>query len=158
MPFRPLPLPASIAGAVWLHSMPGRFEPWNSFLVEAERSAITLVVCLTPQHELASLSPAYAAALRAGTLPMRWLHLPMRDFGLAANQLDFRAGIERVALAVTAGDTALLHCAAGIGRTGTAAACLLKRLGASRDDALREVLAAGSNPQSAAQAGLIDAF
>lgn len=158
MPFRPLPLPAPVSGAVWLHSMPGRFEPWQSFLAEAERSGITLVVCLTPRHELASLSPAYAAALRAQTLPMRWLHLPMRDFGLADNQRDFRAGLEQVALAVTAGDSALLHCAAGIGRTGTAAACLLKRLGVERDDALRRVAAAGSNPESAAQAGLIDSF
>lgn len=158
MPFRPLPLPETIAGAVWLHSMPGRLENWDAFLREAERCRVSLVVCLTPRHEIGSLSPAYEAALRAGTLPMRWLPLPMRDFGLADNLRDFRAGIERLAEAVTAGDAALLHCAAGIGRTGTAAACLLKRLGVPRDLALQQVLDAGSNPQSAAQAGLINTF
>lgn len=158
MPFRPLPLPAPIKGAVWLHSMPGRLEGWDAFLAEAERARLTLIVCLTPRHEIASLSPRYEAALREGTLPMRWLLLPMRDFGLADNLRDFRSGIERLADAVNAGDAALLHCAAGIGRTGTAAACLLKRLGVPRDEALKQVLAAGSNPQSAAQAGLINTF
>lgn len=158
MPFRPLPLPEPVAGAVWLHSMPGRLERWDAFLSEAERSRVSLIVCLTPRHEIASLSPDYEAALREGTLPMRWLPMPMRDFGLADNLRDFRAGIERVAEALTAGDAALLHCAAGIGRTGTAAACLLKHLGVPRELALRQVLSAGSNPQSAAQAGLINTF
>jgi protein-tyrosine phosphatase len=57
-----------------------------------------------------------------------------------------------------AGESVLLHCAAGIGRTGTAAACVLKSLGLTRDEALERVRAAGSDPQSAAQSGLIDAF
>ena len=158
MPFRPLPVPAPIAGAVWLHSMPGRLERWDAFLAEAQRNRVSLIVCLTPRHELASLSPAYAAALREGTLAMRWLALPMRDFGLADNLREFRAGIVSVAEAVRTGDSALLHCAAGIGRTGTAAACLLKHLGVQRELALQQVLAAGSNPESAAQAGLINSF
>ena len=158
MPFRPLPLPSAITGAVWLHSMPGRLETWDAFLAEAGRERISLIVCLTPRHEIAPLSPAYEAALRAGTLPMRWLPLPMRDFGLADNLRDFRAGIERLAEAVTAGDAALLHCAAGIGRTGTSAACLLKRLGAPTAVALQRVREAGSNPESALQQGLIERF
>lgn len=158
MPFRPLPLPASVTGAVWLHSMPGRLEGWEAFVAEAGRVGLTLTVCLTPRHELASLSPAYDAALRAGALPTGWLHLSMRDFGLADNLRDFRAGIDDIASRVTHGEVVLLHCAAGIGRTGTAAACLLKRLGVPRDEALQRVLAAGSNPQSALQAGLVDSF
>lgn len=158
MPFRPVLLPDSARGALWLHSMPGRRESWDEFIMDAQTARLDLIVCLTPRHELVSLSPAYDAALRAGTLPVRWQHLPMRDFGLADNLRDFRAGIERLAEAVTAGDAALLHCAAGIGRTGTAAACLLKQLGVPRELALQQVLAAGSNPQSAAQSGLINTF
>ena len=138
--------------------MPGRLEPWQSFLDEARRTRLTLLVCLTPRPELASLSPDYDAALRDGSLPMRWLPLPMRDLGLAANLGLFREGIEQVAQGVTSGDIALLHCAAGIGRTGTAAACLLKRLGVRREQALGLVRAAGSSPESAAQSGLVDAF
>lgn len=158
MPFRPLPLPSAITGAVWLHSMPGRLETWDAFLAEAGRERISLIVCLTPRHEIAPLSPAYEAALRAGTLPMRWLPLPMRDFGLADNRADFQAGIVALARVVAEGEVVLLHCAAGIGRTGTAAACLLKSLGVAREEALQRVRDAGSSPESAAQSGLIHNF
>ena len=158
MPFRPVLLPAPASGSLWLHSMPGRLEPWPSFLTEAQQVGVTLLVCLTPRHELASFSPAYDAALRAGMLPMRWLNLPMRDLGLAANVQTFRDGIEQIAQGVLAGDVALLHCAAGIGRTGTAAACLLKRLGLPRDQAVQRVRDAGSSPESTAQSGLVDSF
>jgi protein-tyrosine phosphatase len=158
MPFRPLPLPDPVRGALWLDAMPGRLEPWDEFLANAQRVRLTLIVCLTPRHELASLSPDYDAALRQGTLPTRWQHLPMRDLGLAPNREAFREGIEQLALDLSAGAVALLHCAAGIGRTGTAAACLLKRLGLPRSLALQRVRAAGSSPESAAQSGLVDTF
>jgi len=158
MPFRPLPLPDPVRGALWLHAMPGRLEPWDEFLSDARRVRLTLIVCLTPRHELASLSPDYDAALRQGMLPMRWQNLPMRDLGLAPNREAFREGIEQLALDVSGGEVALLHCAAGIGRTGTAAACLLKRLGLPRSQALQRVRAAGSSPESAAQSGLVDTF
>ena len=138
--------------------MPGRAEPWADFLAEADRTQLTLLVCLTPRHEVASLSPTYDAALRQGTLPLRWQHLPMRDLGLAANLDLFRQGIAEIAAGVNDGDAVLLHCAAGIGRTGTAAACLLKRLGLSRAQAMQRVREAGSSPESASQSGLVDAF
>ncbi|MDH3208818.1 MAG: tyrosine-protein phosphatase [Burkholderiaceae bacterium] len=156
--FRPIALPPTAKGALWLHSMPGRLEPWEAFLVEARRTEVTLLVCLTPRYELASISPAYDAALTQGSLPMRWLHLPMRNFGLGDDVDAFRAGIEQTAADVTRGDIALLHCAAGIGRTGTAAACLLKSLGLPKDQALQRVRDAGSNPESAVQSGLVDTF
>jgi protein-tyrosine phosphatase len=158
MPFRPLPLPAPVPGAVWLHSMPGRLERWDAFVAEAARTGLTLTVCLTPRHEIASMAPAYDAALRQGTMPTRWLHLPMRDFGLSENLADFRAGIDDIATRLQGGEVVLLHCAAGIGRTGTVAACVLKRLGVAREHARQQVLAAGSNPESALQAGLVDSF
>ena len=158
VPFRRVPLPEPLTGSLWLHAMPGRLEPWSSFVAEAQRVRLGLLVCLTPRHELASLSPDYDLALRQATLPMRWMQVPMRDFGLAGNVEVFRTGIESIAHCLTQGDAVLLHCAAGIGRTGTAAACLLKRLGVSREDALQRVRGAGSSPESAAQSGLVDSF
>lgn len=158
MSFRTVTLPDAARGALWLHSMPGRREPWERFLADAQAARLTLMVCLTPRHEIASLSPEYDAALRADALPARWQHLPMRDFGLADNVVAFRAGIVALARELDAGEVVLLHCAAGIGRTGTAAACLLKSLGLTRDEALQRVRDAGSSPESAAQSGLIHAF
>ncbi len=158
MPFRPLELPAPGLGRVWLSSMPGRLESWPAFLDEAATKELQQVLCLSPLFEIERLSPAYAAAITAGTLPFRWTHLPMQDFGLSAEVDAYRAVIVEVADTVRAGGAVLLHCAAGIGRTGTSAACLLKRLGASTMVALQRVREAGSNPESALQRGLIDSF
>ena len=55
-------------------------------------------------------------------------------------------------------DEVLLHCAAGLGRTGSAAACLLKALGVEANEALQRVREAGSNPQNAEQSGLVHWF
>jgi protein-tyrosine phosphatase len=138
--------------------MPGRLEPWPAFLAEAQDKGLHEVLCLNPIFEIERLSPAYAQAISAGTLPFAWTHLPMQDFGLAEQLADYRAAVDQLAVRVRAGGVVLLHCAAGIGRTGTTAACLLKRLGASTPLALMRVREAGSNPESALQQGLIDAF
>jgi len=147
-----------VDGSLWLSSMPGRFEPWPRFLSEADAAGIGLVLCLTPRHEVAHYSPDYHAAIEGGSLPFRWLELPMRDLGLAAHDEHFRTGIRTAGQSLQAGEAVLLHCAAGIGRTGTAAACLLKHLGMPTSLALRRVREAGSNPESALQSGLVDTF
>ncbi|WP_422044435.1 protein-tyrosine phosphatase family protein [Roseateles sp.] len=125
---------------------------------EARRRKLNLVVCLNPLEEVAQLSPAYHKAISEGRLPFRWQHLPMRDFGLGADPAAFRLGVEQIGNSLILGEQVLLHCAAGIGRTGTVAACVLKHLGASRDQALSAVRAAGANPQSAVQSTWIDRF
>ncbi len=158
MPFRPLPLPDAVPGRLWLQSMPGRLESWGAFLDEARARQLNLVVCLNPLDEVAQLSPAYHKAIAEGRLPFRWLHLPMRDFGLGTDTAAFRAGVEQVTQGLKLGESVLLHCAAGIGRTGTVAACALKQLGLETEAALRRVREAGSNPQSALQSGWIDQF
>jgi protein-tyrosine phosphatase len=155
--FRPLPLPDDVPGRLWLDAMPGRLAPWQAFLVEARENGLTQLVCLTPMHELTSLSPAYAEALERG-LPFGWRHLAMRDFGTAFETAAFREAVDAIAEGLRAGDRTLLHCAAGIGRTGTVAACVLKRLGVPAPQALQRVRRAGSNPQSAEQSGLIAMF
>ena len=158
MALRALELPAGTAGRVWLGAMPGRLEPWPSFLAEARERGLQQVVCLNPLFEVERLSPEYAAAIATGGLPFDWTHLPMQDFGLAEVLDDYIAAVDRVAGAVREGRVVMLHCAAGIGRTGTTAACLLKRLGASAHVALMRVREAGSNPESVLQRGLIERF
>ena len=82
----------------------------------------------------------------------------MRNFGLPEDQAAFRRDINGIATALRAGDAVMLHCAAGVGRTGTAAACVLKALGLPSSEALKRVRDAGSNPQNAEQSGLVDWF
>ncbi|MDM4764699.1 tyrosine-protein phosphatase [Pelomonas sp. SE-A7] len=158
MAFRSVQLPSSTRGGLWLQSMPGRLEAWGDFLDEARLRQLNLVCCLNPLEEVAQLSPAYHKAIAEGRLPFRWQHLPMRDFGLGSDPAEFRHGVEQLAHSLVLGEQVLLHCAAGIGRTGTVAACALKHLGESTEAALAAVRAAGSNPQSAVQSGWIERF
>lgn len=138
--------------------MPGRFESWPSFEAQAQKSGISLVVCLTPRDEMRELSPAYHAAVVSGSINFRWLELPIRNFGAPGDAPGFRREVNAIADALRRGDAVLLHCAAGIGRTGTAAACVMKALGVERDDAVQRVREAGSNPQNALQTGVVDWF
>jgi protein tyrosine phosphatase len=156
--FRPLALPTDVAGALWLHAMPGRFEPWNDFLAEAARRRLDRMLCLTSLDEVAALSPPYAQAIGQGTLPCRWEQLVMRNFGPPLDEIGLRERVQAVAAALAGGESVLVHCAAGIGRTGTVAACVLKQLGWPVHQALQAVIAAGSNPQNAEQTGLIHRF
>jgi protein-tyrosine phosphatase len=155
---RPVDLPAGVPGKLWLASMPGRFEAWNAFVGAAQRSHLGLVVCLTPRQEMRELSPEYHKAVGAGTVPFRWLNVPVPNFGVPADAQAFRQDLQQIASALQRGDAVLLHCAAGLGRTGSAAACILKALGLSTSEALSRVRAAGSNPQNAAQSGFVEWF
>ena len=158
MALRPVVLPPQVPGSLWLGSMPGRFESWSAFEAQAQRAQLALVVCLTPRSELAELSPAYHAAVAQGTVPFRWLNLPMPNFGVPDDPAAFRSEVQQIAAALQHGDTVLLHCAAGLGRTGSTAACVLKVLGLGTEEALQRVRDAGSNPQNAQQWGLVDWF
>ena len=158
MPFRSLSLPSDVPGQVWLGPMPGRFERWDAFQEEAEQRGLATIVCLAPREEVAELAPEYHAALTRGGLPFRWMHIPMRNFGLPEDPAGFRRDIATLAQNLRGGDVVFLHCAAGLGRTGTAAACVLKALGLEAEDALRRVREAGSNPQNAEQSGLVHWF
>lgn len=158
MALRPLRLPEDVPGQVLLGAMPGRFEPWAAFRKQADSAGLGTIVCLAPRPELAELSPEYHAALARGGLPFRWMHVPMRNFGLPEDPAAFRRDIAAIAQSVRGGEVVLLHCAAGLGRTGTAAACLLKALGVDAGEALQRVREAGSNPQNAEQSGLVHWF
>ena len=138
--------------------MPGRFESWSEFELQAQQARLNVVVCLTPRSELAELSPNYHSAVAQGKVPFRWLNVPMPNFGVPEDAAGFRRDVREIAHALERGDGVMLHCAAGIGRTGSTAACVLKALGLITEEALQRVRDAGSNPQNAQQSGLVEWF
>lgn len=158
MTLRRVALPPDIPGQLWLSHMPGRLEPWPSYVAQAQHIPLHLAVCLTPMYEVQELSPGYHAAITGGRLPFRWMHVEMLNFGLATGEHAFRNSVDEIVASLRRGENVMIHCAAGIGRTGTTAACVLKRLGLSREQALDTIRAAGANPQSAEQSGWIDRF
>ena len=144
---RRVELPSGISGQLFLHSMPGRNEPFATAREAIVSSSVRHVVCLTPDEEILEKSPDYAAAIEAG-LPWRHVSLPVPDFGIPEDAETFRAEAAAIAKTLHNGENVLVHCAAGIGRTGTFAVAVLCQLGVPLRDAQRRVRVAGSQSES----------
>jgi len=162
MDMREIELPQEVPGALWLSGMPARDGPWSDFLAQARERQLNRVVCLTNLVEVQSVSPSYRRAVRdeaaRQALPFHWQMVPLADLAWAESEDSFRLAIDEVVQGLTRGERVLMHCAGGVGRAGSAAACVLKAMGLSADDALERVREAGSNPQSTLQAIWIEHF
>jgi protein-tyrosine phosphatase len=109
----------------------------------------TTVVCLVEERELSGHWPHY----------VEWLHdhrgssavwFPIHDLNAPTlgHTLDLLADLQA---RLASGEHLLVHCAAGIGRTGTLAACILVQQGMSVDDALE--LVRTSRPMAGPEVG-----
>lgn len=153
--FRSVDLPPDVPGRLYLHSMPGRYEPLQATLDAVRMKGISQVVCLTVLEEIDGKAPEYARALRRGDLPWQQHMFPIVDFGVPSDRARFLELVHSMAAGLRRGDNILLHCAAGIGRTGTVASCVLVALGLSPDAAAQAVHSAGSHAERPEQVALI---
>lgn len=153
--FRSVVLPETIPGKLLLHSMPGRYESWSEFESSAETAQICGIVALTPRAEIREKSPDYDAAVEFGSPAWRWWNIPIPDFGIPGDFEDFRRHVREIADQLRNGRTILIHCGAGIGRTGTFAICVLLELGLSLAAAREEVRLAEAGPERDPQLNLI---
>lgn len=153
--FRQVELPTGVEGRLYLHSMPGRYEPVEHAISEIQRLGIARIVSLAPISEIRGKSPTYATAVEAGSLPCAQVIVPIPDYGVPENPDEFLACAASVASALRAGEDTLVHCGAGIGRTGTFGTVVLMCLGLDLDKALARVRRAGSGPETPAQRDLL---
>jgi atypical dual specificity phosphatase len=153
--FRLVDLPPDVQGRLYLHSMPGRFEPYQATLDAVRLRGITQVVCLTSLEEIAGKAPDYARALQRNGIPWDQVMFPIVDFGVPGDRAAFLGLVNSIAADLRRGVNILLHCAAGIGRTGTVASCVLVALGLTPDEAARRVDKAGSYAERPEQVELI---
>jgi protein-tyrosine phosphatase len=138
-----------------LAAMPGRygfFEEGSSAIVS---NRVDIVVCLTPLEEVQSKSPDYARAMEAGELPWETRLFGIDDFGVPDDREAYLGLVQSVARDVEEGKCVLVHCGAGIGRTGTLAACVLVALGLDEEEALTSVRRAGGRPETTEQRQLV---
>jgi protein-tyrosine phosphatase len=153
--FRPVPLPSDVAGSLWLHSMPGRREPLEQAWEQVRVHCVEAIVCLAAFDEVRAKSPSYAAALDAKTVPCLVEPFPISDFGVPADREAFWSLAVKITTQLKAGGRVLIHCGAGIGRTGTLATCVLLGLGQPAAEAQKAVSTTGSHPETAEQRELV---
>jgi len=155
---RQVPLNNTLKGKLYLHSMLGRYEAWDEILKALQDHNIRKVICLTSFEEIERLSPNYAEAIQAGELPFKLLTTAITDFGIPEDEIAFFTHIKDVAEVLEKGESVLVHCAAGIGRTGMFASCLLQALGSNEEEAIATIKAAGSGPETKEQRDLVTRF
>jgi hypothetical protein len=158
--FREVQLPPDCKGRLFLTGMPGRYqdiqhalEAWNALKANVGKERLMLV-SLVDEMEIHRKSPEFAKSLRAGLWEGERISYPIPDFGVPSDEKAFRALMVKVATAMHGGTNVVIHCGAGIGRTGMAAVCVLAALGVSIKDATRVVHAAGSGPETPEQAAV----
>lgn len=161
-PLREVKLPAGVSGRLLLSALPGRAQPWEEpeqafGLAEAAilASGVSLVVNLVPEESLGHLSPIYLERTRKGALRWKSLHLPIPDYGVPERVDDLVAGARGAAGRLQRGEALLVHCVAGIGRTGLFAIAALLHLGVPLSRARDLVRQAGSGTESPAQRTLL---
>ena len=153
--FRTVVLPRNVSGSLYLHSMPGRYEPLSNSVSEIEKNEIDIVVSLNSLDEIREKSPAYANAIDENSLPFNRLEFPIVDFGIPKDSVAFLNLAENLAGRLQSGENLLIHCGAGIGRTGTLATSVLIILGTDLNESLKAVRTAGSDPETEEQMDLV---
>ena len=123
--------------------------PSNPTLGELARQGIAVIVNLHQRpHEDVHL-PHHG---------LTQVHLPVRDF-TPPTPAQLADGIAAIDRAQAAGHRVAIHCAAGLGRTGTLLACWLVSHGTAPDDAIARVRAARpGSVETPAQVAAVHAF
>lgn len=138
-------------GRLYLCSMPGRLESLNEFLAETKQAGINHVMCLVSDEEIARKSPDYLGVIGRNELPARLWRFKITDYGLPADPDELDRILDLIWERMDAGESVVIHCAAGHGRTGTVSPLLLARMGVPIETAIETIRLAGSAPDTPEQ-------
>lgn len=147
-----IPLPAG-TGRLWLCGKHFIGPQVENVLADCDNA---MAVCLVQEHELQDRYPEYVDwhETHAGT---RGLWFPIDDLSYPSldDSIEF---IQALTAHIHAGQSLVVHCAAGIGRAGTTATAILIMLGMNADDALDHVRAHRpmAGPEAGSQRQFID--
>lgn len=148
-----IPLPRT-GGALWLCGRNDVAPDPEQALLWADGAST--VVCLNTIDELSTRFPAYVEWLRAN-LGERAIWFPIGNFSAPSAAMAMPV-VRMITDRLEQGRGVLMHCAAGQGRAGTMAACVLMALGQSAADAVYTVAShrVFAGPNSAAQWALVE--
>lgn len=154
---RPVALPKELTrGKLYLCSMPGRYEALEVFLQEIAEAEVDHVVCLVSDEEIALKSPDYLEARQRNQLPAKLWRYDIPDYGLPENADTLIQTLDQIRSLLDNGESVVIHCAAGCGRTGLASTLLLKRMGLPLDQAIKIIRHAGSAPDTQDQRDFLE--
>lgn len=151
--YKPLCIDAlhlSSGGRIGMTACPGRWRVVGNLGIEyngleQDLAAIrawgaTALLSLTEQDEFDSLGIA-AIGQHAQRLGMVWYHLPIVDFQAPGPAFEQRWDTygRSILARLRKGERIMIHCLAGLGRTGTVAARILVELGAASRAAIDHV-------------------
>lgn len=131
---------AAKPGRLGLTLLPGRRDQRRELAADAsalKALGVTQVVCLIAPVEFAhyGVEGLFAAYENAG---LKTRHLPIMDQKVPS-QSEMRELVAWLITQTDAGASIAVHCAGGLGRSGTLAACYLKAKGFSSNEAIAEV-------------------
>jgi ADP-ribosyl-[dinitrogen reductase] hydrolase len=134
----------SFTGAIGLTRLPGAwFNALETDLEAIRASGASTLVSLVGTTELHRTgADDFGASVAAAGLA--WHHLPIRDFGVPNQQFETVWAVSGPALRrrLVGGEKVVIHCFAGLGRSGMVAARLLVEMGEQPAKALDRVRAA----------------
>ena len=100
---------------------------------------MTAFVDLTEAHERISYFPFLLAGVSEGTCPPAYQRLSIHNWEVPTPAMMLRI-LDAIDTAVDEGQSVYVHCAGGIGRTGTVVGCYLVRHGMPGEAALEEIM------------------
>jgi protein-tyrosine phosphatase len=147
-----IPLPRT-DGALWLC---GRNDVGPDPEAALSWAGASTIVCLNHIDELATRFPDYVEWLRAN-MGRRAIWYPIQNFR-APSARSVMPVLRMITDRLEQGEGVVMHCAAGQGRAGTIAACVLMALGDPPGDAVRTVAThrVFAGPGSASQWALVE--
>jgi protein tyrosine phosphatase (PTP) superfamily phosphohydrolase (DUF442 family) len=126
--------------ALALTECPGRSQPYAASLARIIAWEPTLVISLVEEHEFPSGTAAFGASLAENGI--RWRHFPIRDYDVPGSAAPWAAVSRAARSIIDDGGRVLVHCRAGLGRSGMIAARLLVERGMAPEHAIAKVRAA----------------
>jgi protein-tyrosine phosphatase len=133
-------LPFGLPGRIFRSAMPySSYDPAGDLLELYQQEGMSVIVLLAEVGEYLAQARRDLRALYAQR-GFEVIYLPISDFGVP--NLSLNPTIRAVLEHARSGENIVIHCLAGIGRTGLFAACLAREaLGLSGEEAIQWVRA-----------------